>query len=182
MACAASPARLPCCWRRRGRCCLFRCIPAVSGVMNLFRRSNQNGAPSETATMLKSQPRMWSAHWPLVAGTDWGSIPRLVRARPTHLVLPAGSGRKRHFHCSGGVAACARLLACSTSSARSVESVHSVLAICSVSALAPSTRTAAMTTVHICVVRLYQPETRSMVSLNQASMSFCAWLRSFLEV
>jgi hypothetical protein len=29
-----------------------------------------------------------------------------------------------------------------------------------------------MITVHICVVRLYQPETRSMVSLNQASMFF----------
>src|SRR5271165_619368 len=77
-----------------------------------------------------------------------------------------------------GWVASVRPLAFSTSCARRVGSFHSVFTILRVSAFTARVRTTAMITVHHCVFRLYQPETRSMVSLNQPSMFLCARLRS----
>src|ERR1041384_1726890 len=147
--------------------------------MILLSMSNQNGAPIEIARIVRSHPRGVSqlqvSRQLLCQPTSWPKTSRSLsdNSLPSLRVMVGlvGSSSSLYSTETVGRGFFALAFACPPTAARSTGSVESLRAICTVSALATSVSTAASTIVHTCVLRLYQPLTRSIASLNQPSIA-----------
>ena len=131
-------------------------------LINLLSKSNQNGAPSEAASAVTSQPS-------------------IVLRRKSLLIHPMG--KPRFPIASAAVVSCVWASSCATfvwtnawaasfSESRKGEFIpERFLAIRTLSMFATTTIKRAKTSCTACVFRLYQPATRSMLLLNQISSS-----------
>src|SRR4030095_16646479 len=135
-------------------------FPDERTFTNLFSRSNQNGAPREAASAVRSQPR-------IVVGPNRRSTQPMGNAR-----FPIASVAA--VNCCCGFRCCkffsTKECAASLTESRSGELTPArLLVIRTLSTLPSTTIKSANASWTACVFRLYQPETRSIVELNQIS-------------
>src|SRR5215813_3947463 len=153
-------------------------------TMNLFSRSNQNGAPKETAIAVNNQPSTRLRGSGLGTGELLQPIgkPKLFNWHRFLARLHSGvlSVQTAGQPVGGGdLASFVYLMAAATTTARSSRSELSAFTIAMESTLSSIAITNPIIKIKSCARRLYQPDTRSIDALYQSSIFWRAWATSF---